>query len=523
MAKGREKSDRCIVPQGHRKVSPTVASRRGGKAATESQQAGQLELSFGTADSPRGADGGADGDQSPPGPRAVPKPKRTKGLLLRPMTMEEVANRDNLRVSFEHVATNDGAPGPDGQSVSMVREHLDEVLDRLHRELLDGTYRPGLIRRVWIAKSGGGQRGFGIPDVVDRTVQQAVHQVLSPWYEPTFHASSHGFRPGRSCHTAIAEAKGHLEEGFEWVVDLDLASFFDRVHHDRLLARLAQRVHDARVLRLIRQMLQAKVVLPEGVVVSTKEGTPQGGPVSPLLSNIVLDELDWELARRGHRLVRYADDSNIFVRSERAGHRVMESVVRFLESRLRLSVNAGKSAVARPEERHFLGFRLRRDPEGGDVDVLLSARSKERLDRKVRELTPRMFGQSIRTCIERLNVHLRGWIGFFWICTNAGQQSLEKLDAHIRRRLRAIQLRQWKRPRTIVAKLVQAGLQPKSAWRFVNGGRRSTWAKSHVTPIYKVLPNRRFAEWGLLSLADERYRLQRKHVIGPVQLALPLG
>lgn len=522
MAKGREKSDGRIVPQGRRKAPRTVVHRRGGKAATESQHAGQLELSLGTADSPRGADGGADRGRPLPAPRAVPKPRRTKGIVLRPMTLEEVADRSNLRVAFERVASNKGAPGPDGQSVARVREHLDEVLDRLHTELLSGDYRPGHIRRVWIPKSGGGERGLGIPDVIDRTVQQAVHQVLSPHYEPTFHPSSHGFRPGRSCHTAIAEARKHLEEGFEWVVDLDLSKFFDRVPHDRLLGRLAQRVSDARVVGLIRRMLKAKVVLPEGVVVSTEEGTPQGGPLSPLLSNIVLDELDRELDRRGHRFVRYADDCNIYVRSERSGHRVMGSVVRFIEGRLRLMVNADKSAVARPEERHFLGFRLRRDPEEGEVEVLLSARSKERIDEKIRELTPRTFGQSIRDCIAHLNVYLRGWVGFFWILTETGLSMMSELDAHIRRRLRAIQLRQWKRPRTILAKLIGAGVKPKDAGRYVNGGRKSIWTMSHRATIYKVLPNRLFAEWGLVSLADERSRLQKQHVIGPVQLALRL-
>jgi group II intron reverse transcriptase/maturase len=224
------------------------------------------------------------------------------------MTMEEVASEENLKRAFQQVASNKGAPGPDQQNVDEVREHLSEVLLALRRELLSGSYRPGEIRRVWIPKSGGGQRGLGIPNVVDRIVQQAVQQVLSPHYEPTFHDSSHGFRPGRSCHTAIAEAKKHLEDGYDWVVDLDLERFFDRVHHQRLLARLEQKVDDRRLLTLIHQMLKAKVVMPDGVVVSTEEGVPQGGPLSPLLSNIVLDELDRELEQRGHRFVRYADD-----------------------------------------------------------------------------------------------------------------------------------------------------------------------------------------------------------------------
>jgi group II intron reverse transcriptase/maturase len=229
-------------------------------------------------------------------------------VTLLAMTMEEVASDENLIRAFAEVARNRGAPGPDGRSIDEVREHLTELLPGLRCHLLDGTYRPGMIRRVWIPKPGGGERGLGIPDVVDRWVQQAVLRVLSPHWEPTFHPSSHGFRPGHSCHTAIAEAKTYLADGYEWVVDLDLEKFFDRVHHQRLVARLETKVRDRRLIALIQRMLKAKVVMPEGVVVNTDEGVPQGGPLSPLLSNIVLDELDHELARRGHRFVRYADD-----------------------------------------------------------------------------------------------------------------------------------------------------------------------------------------------------------------------
>ena len=405
------------------------------------------------------------------------------------MTMEEVVSDGNLRRAFERVASNDGAPGPDRQSIQEVEEHLEEILPALSRALLDGSYRPGMIRRVWIAKSGGGQRGLGIPDVVDRLVQQAVHQVLSPHYEPTFHRSSHGFRPERSCHTAIAEAIRHMEKGYDWVVDLDLEKFFDRIHHDRLLSRLEQRVKDRRLLRLIRQMLKAKVVMPDGVVVTTEEGAPQGGPLSPLLSNIVLDELDVELARRGHRFVRYADDCNIYVRGERSGRRVMASVVRFIESRLRLKVNTAKSAVARPEERHFVGFRLRREPMTGDVEVLLSKRSKERIDGKVRELTPRTWGRSLHDCIRRANAYLLGWIGFFRICTSVEERTLHNLDAHIRRRLRALLLRQWKRKRFIARRLIRLGVKAATAWRGVYKEHRSWWSLSHSNPVNQALRN----------------------------------
>ena len=308
--------------------------------------------------------------------------------------MEEVANR--LTSALLKVASNKGAPGPDGQTIEALREQWPVVVPRLQADLLEGRYRPGEIRRAYIPKAGGGQRGLGIPDVVDRVVCEAVRQVLEPLYEPTFHPSSHGFRPGRSCHTAIAEAKQHLEDGYGWVVDLDLEKFFDLVCHQRLIAKLAQRVSDRRLLVLIGRMLKAKVVLPDGVVIASEQGVPQGSPLSPLLSNIVLDELDQELARRGHRFVRYADDGNVYVRSERAGLRVMASLTEFIERRLRLKVNEAKSAVARPEDRHFLGFRLRVDPQTGTVEVLLSERTKRNAMERVRQLTPRTWGSTLR-------------------------------------------------------------------------------------------------------------------------------
>jgi group II intron reverse transcriptase/maturase len=421
------------------------------------------------------------------------------------------------------VESNDGAPGPDRQSVLEVREHLEQLLPALLRALLDGSYYPGLIRRVWIPKAGGGKRGLGIPNVVDRIVQQAVHQVLSPRYEPTFHPSSHGFRPGRSCHTAIAEASKHLEAGHEWVVDLDLEKFFDRVHHDRLMARLAQRIEDRRLLRLIRQMLTAKVILPDGVVVTTEEGTPQGGPLSPLLSNIVLDELDWELERRGHRFVRYADDSNVYVGSERAGHRVMATVVRFIERRLRLKVNASKSAVARPEDRHFVGFRLRRNGEAAEIEVLPSKRSLDRMAIKIRKLTPRTWGRSVADCISRVNAYFRGWIGFFGICSDTTEvvRALRSLDAHLRRRLRALLLRQWKRKRFIARHLIRLGARPSTAWRVVYGGRKSLWALSHEAVVGFMMDKNYFARRGFLSL-EALYRGQPRFVIAQEQLTLDL-
>lgn len=519
----RQKSENRTVPKGRRKSVPTrrVEPAGGGRAVPVNEQAGQLGLRFETAEGPAkaGADGGLAGHQRPTEPLAVPKSKRKEEGVV-PATMEEVAKR--LRQAFQNVASNRGAPGPDGRSIDEVREHLDELLPELTTELLRGTYQPGNIRRVWIPKASGGQRGLGIPDVIDRMVQEAVRAVLEPQYEPRFHPSSHGFRPGRSCHTAIEQARGYLDEGYEWVVDLDLENFFNRVNHQRLMARLAQRVEDKRLLVLIGRMLKAKVVMPEGVVVSKEEGVPQGGPLSPLLSNIVLDELDWELERRGHRFVRYADDGNIYVRSERAGQRVMASLVSYIERRLRLKVNAAKSAVARPEERHFVGFSLRREPLTGDVQVLLSKRSQERIDAKLRELTPRPWGRSLDACIRSLNAYLLGWLGYFGICTAPVNSWLKSLDAHLRRRLRAIQLRHWKRKRTIARRLIQLGIRRKSAWRSVYEGRQGLWKLSHSATVDRALPNSYWDARGLVSL-ERRWRERTQQVVAPVQLRLALG
>jgi group II intron reverse transcriptase/maturase len=396
------------------------------------------------------------------------------------------------------------------------------VRGELAAALLEGTYRPGDIRRVWIPKAGGGERGLGIPNVIDRVVQEAVRRALEPQYEPTFHPNSHGFRPNRSCHTAVRQARKYLEEGYEWVVDLDLEKFFDRVSHQRLMARLAQRVDDRRLLVLIGRMLKTKVVMPDGVKVSTEEGVPQGGPLSPLLSNIVLDELDWELARRGHRFVRYADDSNVYVRSERAGRRVMVNLTDFIERRLRLKVNVGKSAVARPGERHFLGFSLRCEPLDGEAEVLLSKRSEERLAAKVVELTPRNWGDSLKACISGVNAYLLGWLGHFGICTAGAERVMSNTDAHIRRRLRAIQLTHWKRKSTIATKLTKLGVSKRAAWRGVYRDRQSLWALSHSPAVNRGLRNAYFAERGLVSLA-EQWAARLQPIAAPAQLKLALG
>jgi len=491
----RQKSEDIVVPDGGRKVvgSGGPFAHRRGKGVPVNQQDGQLRLPFATAENATErseASTNSTGVGLPTIPRgAVPKAKDKKEIA-HPATMEGVIS--GLQDAFEKVALNDGAPGPDGLSVKAVRKHLPTLLPTLSAALLEGSYVPGDIRRVWIPKANGGQRGLGIPNVVDRMVQEATRAVLEPLWEPTFHPSSHGFRPNRSCHTAITEARQHIEEGYEWVVDMDVEKFFDKVHHQRLMARVSTRITDRRLLVLIGAMLKAAVVLPDGVHVTTEEGVPQGGPLSPLLANIVLDELDQELAQRGHRFVRYADDCNIYVRTERAGQRVMESVSGFISKRLRLKVNAEKSAVSRTGERHFLGFRVAVSAKG-KTKVLLSARSKERIKASIRERTPRNWGCTLKACILKVNAYLRGWMGFFGIC-DGEVRTMQALDAHIRRRLRAILLTQWKGGPTIVRNLIRRGMRRKTAWAAVYSGRRKVWDLSQQAAVEQALPNKFFAK-----------------------------
>ena len=494
----QQKSEDRVVPDGGvMPAQPAVGGQ--GKAVPVDQEVLQLQLAIATAEDPAGSAREVVRDRSRAGragvPKAIVNPENAS-----PAVMEEVVER--LDSAMLKVVANQGAPGPDGTTVGMLREQWPTIAPKLRAGLLAESYRPGVIRRAMIPKAGGGQRGLGIPNVADRVVMEAVRQVLEPLYEPTFHASSHGFRPGRSCHTAITEAKQHVRDGYEWVVDIDLEKFFDRVNHQRLLARLAQRVDDRRMLVLIGRMLKAKVVLPDGVVIGVDEGVPQGSPLSPLLSNIVLDELDTELARRGHRFVRYADDCNVYVRSERAGIRVMASLTGFIQWRLRLRINTDKSAVGRPEDRHFLGFSLRVvHGRRRTVEVLLSQRTKRNARDRICQLTPRTWGGTLESCILRINAWLRGWHQFFGIASAEEQQEMRRIDAHIRRRLRAIMLHHWKRQRTIARRLVALGVKPQSAWRAVYAGKKSTWALSHAPAVDHGLRNAYFAKRGLLSVA----------------------
>ena len=435
--------------------------------------------------------------------------------------MERITAEVNLQVALTKVVQNRGAPGVDGQSVKEVEQNHETLVPLLRKELLAGNYQPGDVRRVWLPKPGGGQRGLGIPNVIDRWVQQAVLQVLEPIYDPTFHDSSHGFRRGRGAQTAIAQARGHLQAGLTTIVDIDLAKFFDRVNHQRLLAKLSERIQDKRVLVLIGRMLKARVVMPDGTSVATEEGTPQGGPLSPLLSNVVLNELDSELERRRLRFVRYADDCNIFVASLRAGNRVMKSISDFLEKRLRLFVNTEKSAVRKPNQVHFLGFRFSRNSEKGWL-VYLSHKAENRIEDRLKEMTPRTWGQSLAFCLKGLNTYIQGWGAYFRICDEEATNSWKAIDAHVRRRVRAIVIRQQKRPRFLFRHLVRNGAcegsAAKTAW-----SSRGPWHKSARFGTHKAYNLAWFKE-NLKSLVGEwvKHNLPAPAVASETQLTFAL-
>src|SRR5215467_8736737 len=411
-------------------------------------------------------------------------------------SMEAIVERDNVRKALAQVRRNKGAPGADDMSVDDLGVHLKDHWLEIKAQLLAGSYRPQPVRRMEIPKPTGGVRALGIPTVLDRFIQQAVLQRLQADWDPTFSPASYGFRPGRSAHQAVARAQEYIAAGYGWVVDIDLEKFFDRVNHDILLGLVAKRVSDRRLLRLIRGFLTAGV-LAQGLVGPTDEGTPQGGPLSPLLSNLVLDVLDKELERRGHRFVRYADDCNIYVRSRRAGERVMASIERFLARRLKLKVNKAKSAVAPPVQRKFLGFSFtsRKEPKRRIAPQALA-----RLKAKVRELTRRTMGASPAQIIEALSRHLIGWRGYFGFCETPSV--LRALDEWIRRRLRAIAWKQWRRGRTRFAELRQRGVGRDLAAQTA-GSPHGPWRLSNSPALTIALPTAFFRDLGLASVADQ--------------------
>src|SRR5467141_2773902 len=419
---------------------------------------------------------------------------RTESLAGTERLMEEVCELENCKQALQRVKANKGSPGGDGMTVDELPEYLKQHGPKIGEQLRNGTYQPQPVRRVEIPKPDGqGVRKLGIPCVLDRFVQQAVLQVLQKRRDPTFSEHSHGFRPGRSARQAVHEAQQYIAEGYRWVVDLDLEKFFDRVNHDRLLAAVAERVADKRMLKLIRAFLKAGV-MEDGLVSAVDEGTPQGGPLSPLLSNLVLDELDRELERRGHRFVRYADDCNIYVRSERAGQRVMESISRFITQKLKLKVNEAKSAVARPQERKFLGFSFTAGP---DIKRTIAPKSLERFKQRIRDITRRAKGVSIKTTMEELATYMRGWRGYFGFCETP--EVLIALTRWVRLRLRAALWRQWKTPRRRRAALIANGVSEWAA-RNTAGSGRGPWYLAHSRALSTGLSNAYFKSLGLPSL-----------------------
>ncbi len=408
--------------------------------------------------------------------------------------MEEVCEQGNCEQALRRVKANKGGPGVDGMSVRELPAYLEQHWPAIREQLLKGSYQPQPVKRVEIDKpDGGGVRKLGVPTVLDRYIQQAVLQVLQKRWDRSFSDHSYGFRPGRSAHQAVARAQGYVSEGYRWVVDLDLEKFFDRVCHDKLMARIAARVSDRRMLKLIRAFLTSGV-MENGLVSAVDEGTPQGGPLSPLLSNLVLDELDREMERRGHRFVRYADDSNVYVRSARAGQRVMASLTAFIARRLKLKVNAQKSAVARPAQRKFLGFSLTQHKQ---PKRRIAPQALRRCQERVRELTCRTRGVSIERIVAELATYLRGWQSYFGFCETPSV--LQGLDKWLRRRLRAVLWKQWRRGRRRFAELRKRGVGHDLAAQTA-GSAHGPWRLANSPALSIALPNAYFDSLGLPRL-----------------------
>lgn len=414
--------------------------------------------------------------------------------------MEKVVERSNLKKALERVESNKGAAGIDEMQTSELRQFLKANWENIKQELLDGTYKPAPVRRVEIPKQDGGVRLLGIPTVLDRFIQQAIQQVLTPVFEPTFSEFSYGFRPGKSARQAVRKAQEYIRSGKRIVVDIDLEKFFDRVNHDLLMSKLMKQVKDKRIHKIIRRYLQAGVML-NGCCVASEEGTPQGGPISPLLANIMLKDLDQELTNRGHAFVRYADDCNIYVKSKRAGQRVYQSVSKFIQKQLKLKVNEGKSAVGYPNKRKFLGFSFTICEQ---VKLRIAPKTKEKFKANIRKLTKRNRSVSMKERLEKLNAYLLGWSGYFGIAET--KRVFQDLDEWIRRRLRMCLLKQWKRCKTKLRNLVKLGI-PEEWGGCLAFSRKKYWRLANTPQINKALGLAYWREQGLISLVDRNCKM----------------
>ena len=457
----------------------------------DKRQKNQLVLAFMEEYRGEAPKGPQEGTESSEGKRGTESPAIAEQL------MEEVCERENCKQALKRVKANKGSGGVDGMTVQQLPEYLKQYWPAIRKQLLSGTYKPQPVRRVEILKPDGGVRKLGIPTVLDRFIQQAVMQVLQGRWDRTFSDHSYGFRPGRSAHQAVAKAQQYIAEGYRWCVDLDLEKFFDRVSHDKLMARIETRVGDRRLLKLIRSFLKAGV-MEGGLVSPVDEGTPQGGPLSPLLSNIVLDEFDQELERRGLRFARYADDCNVYVGSRRAGERVMASITRFITTKLKLKVNEQKSAVARPWERKFLGFSFtaNREPKRR-----IAPKAVVRFKEKVREVTRRTRGVKVEKMAEELGRYLHGWIGYFGQCQTPSV--LRSLEEWTRRRLRSVIWKQWKRGSVRFAELRKRGVGKDLAAQTA-GSAHGPWRLADSPGLHFALPNAYFDSLGIPRLTGGR-------------------
>ncbi len=508
-ARGRQKSAeaivgdwRCQPPKGRTQVSKTqdnLVDEAWQKSHGRPQTPPQSRQS-------RDVDEGDGADQGAVSNTATTNGKSSSDIVDIGPTMEEVLERDNLFAALKKVQANKGAPGPDGMTVQALTDHLHNKWPAIRQQLLDGTYRPQAVRRVAIPKPGGGERNLGIPNVLDRLIQQALLQSLQPRWDPTFSPHSYGFRPGRSAHQAVQCAQEHVVAGHTWVVDIDIEKFFDRVNHDLLMGKIAKRICDKRILRLIRGYLTAGAILPDGLRVETDEGTPQGGPLSPLLANLLLDELDQELSTRRLKFVRYADDCNIYVSSAKAAERVLTSISSWLLRRLRLKVNANKSAAAPATDRKFLGFQLKREVRSGKVVIAISAQSLERVRGRLRDMTSRTSGWKVEEVVTNVAAYLRAWWGYYRHTERYGDVTI--LQGWIRRRLRQLRWVQWKTWRRRWAELARLAPGHSRDW-YASGAavKCGSWRAAHLPALQTALNNSYWQALGLPQLDRYRWRL----------------